>query len=268
MTKGSLLDKEAINRTTTVYLVHKNIPMLPRSLSENVCSLLPNQDRLAFSCSFRIYLNGALDTSFTPCFYESIINSKAKWSYEIAQQIMEDREKETENIDPGTYNKLKYEDLEEERKPKTEEIFNDMCKQLEYLYKLTKLVRSQRIESGSLIIENDETQFDLNEIFLPIGFKIKKKLAAHNLIEELMLIANKLTAEFIYDHLKELSLVRKHPLLNDSKFQEIQRYLSNNKINVDFEDPVELNKMLFKLKENNRPKFIVILLIYFLVCFS
>jgi exoribonuclease R len=72
-----------------------------------------------------------------------------------------------------------------------------------------------------------------------------------------MLIANKLTAEFLYEHIKELSLIRKHPLLNDSKFQEIQRYLSNNKINVDFEDPVELNEMLLKLKETNLNKYIV-----------
>lgn len=233
-------------RTTTVYLVHKNIPMLPRVLSENVCSLLPFQDRLAFSCVFRIYLDGSLDTTFIPQFFESVINSTAKWNYELAQSILEGKD-------------IKYEELSETdgTKPVSQEIFDDMCEQIRTLYKLTKLVRTQRIESGSLIIENDETTFELNDDFLPINFKLKKKLAAHNLIEELMLIANKLTAEFLYENIRGHSLVRKHPLLNDNKFQEIQRYLTINRIIVDFEDPLALNEMLLKMKEANFSKFVV-----------
>jgi len=244
--KDSLIDKEALNRTTTVYLVHRNIPMLPRLLSDNVISLLPLKDRLAFSCTFRIFLDGALDVTFQPKFYLSVINSAAKWSYELAQRII-DKEP------------VEYEELSDEAgtKPKSREVFNQLSYSVLLLHKLTKLVRRQRIESGSLVIENDELGFDLNEDNKPINFHLKKKLDSHYMIEELMLIANKLSAEFIYDNLKDYALIRKHPLLNDNKFQEIQRYLTVNKMVVDFEDSQELNEMLFKLEKIDKNKYIV-----------
>jgi exoribonuclease R len=246
--KDSLLDKEALERITTVYLVHKNIPMLPRVLSENLCSLLPYQDRLSISCVFRIFLNtGALDNETPPRFFLSIINSTAKWNYDLVQEILDGKD-------------IKYEDLSAEKgtKPLTEDIFNTMVANVKVLNKLTKLVRSQRIQSGSLIIENEELAFTLASDNTPIGFKIKSKKDSNNLIEELMLIANKLCAEYLYENIKEHCLVRKHPFLNDSKFQEIQRYLTANKLIVDFEDPQELNEMLFKLKNTNLNKYIVI----------
>lgn len=251
--KDSLIDKEALNRVTTVYLVQKNIPMLPRILSDNVISLLPYKDRLAFSCTFRIYFDGALDTTYTPQFFLSVINSAAKWNYELAQKII--------NNEEICYDSLSQEDG---TKPKTREIFEKLCESVRMLHKLTKLVRSQRIESGSLIIENEELVFELGEDQKPLDFKLKKKLDSHHLIEELMLIANKLTAEFINDNLKDQALIRKHPLLNDSKFQEIQRYLTINKIIVDFEDTQALNEMLFNLKKKDKNKYIVNIL--FFIC--
>lgn len=220
--------------------------MLPRILSDDLCSLLPHKDRLSFSCVFRIYLDGALDTTFTPKFFNSVMSSTAKWYYELVQQIINNED-------------LKYENLSEEEghKPVSEEIFNQMCDKVRLLHKLTKLVRGQRIESGSLIIEKNEIAFQLNEDSKPVGFKIKEKNDAHHLIEELMLIANKLTAEYLYEHIKDDAIIRKHPLLNDNKFVEIQRYLSVNKLVVDFEDPMALNQMLNKLKNTNKIKYIV-----------
>jgi exoribonuclease R len=342
VTENSLLDKEAMKRATTIYLVHKNIPMLPRQLSEDLCSLFPNCDRLAFSLKFRIFLNGALDLNFTPKFFLSVINCSAKWNYELAQRIID-------NEDP----ELIYQDLKEEdgTLPRTKEIFYKMVEKVKILHKLTKLVRFQRIESGSLIIENKEVRFILNENnnnenlkenklntdnlvnlvninsahseipsdyikqnnegknnnshknsikendlqemsdesdgtninehiknnnnnfsvtdnyfnfepshskILPVGFKLKSKLDSNNLIEELMLIANKLTAEYLYENLKECALIRRHAFLNDSKFSEIQRYFGQNKLNADLEDPQALNNLLMKIKGNNLNKFICI----------
>ncbi len=252
VTKDSLLDKEAINRVTTVYLVHKNIPMLPRVLSENLCSLLPFKDRVAFSLVFRIYYDGALDTTFQPKFFLSIMNSAAKWNYELVQRIIDGEE-------------IKYEDLSDSdlTKPKSEEIFKQMCEKVKMLQKLTKLVRSQRIESGSLIIENDEVNFTLDNAKnpsspTPIAFNLKTKADSNNLVEELMLIANKLTAEYLYENIKEFAMIRKHPFLNDNKFLEIQRYLTMNKLVVDFEDAQALNNMLLKIKNHNYNKYICI----------
>jgi VacB/RNase II family 3'-5' exoribonuclease len=245
--KDSLLDKEALDRITTVYLVHKNIPMLPSVLSENLCSLLPYQDRLSVSCVFRIFLNGALDTETQPKFFLSIMNSAAKWHYDLVQRIIEGEE-------------IKYDDLSAEKgtKPQSKEIYNAMIRDVNVLHKLTKLVRSQRIQSGSLIIENEELAFNLAEDNTPIGFRIKSKKDSNNLIEELMLIANKLCAEYLYENLPKHALIRKHPLLNDSKFVEIQRYLTMNKLVVDFEDPQELNDMLLNLKNINMTKYICV----------
>lgn len=220
--------------------------MLPRILSDNIISLLPHKDRLAFSCTFRIFFDGALDLTFTPKFYLSVINSAAKLNYELAQKIMNNEQ-------------VYYEDLSDKdgTKPKSREIFDKLCDSIQMLHKLTKLVRSQRIESGSLVIENDELAFDLNEEKKPVNFRLKKKLDSHYMIEELMLIANKLSAEFIYENLKDYALIRKHPLLNDNKFQEIQRYLTVNKMLVDFEDSQALNEMLFKLQKKDLNKYIV-----------
>jgi len=250
--KDSEIDKEALNRTTTVYLVHKNIPMLPRNLCDNIISLLPQKDRVALSCTFRIFFDGSLDLNFTPKFYLSIINSKSKLSYELAQRILDN-----ENI--------QFEDLSENdgTRPKDKETFEKIVDSLKNLHKLTKLVRSQRIDSGSLIIENKEINFAINEDNKPINFSLKTKLQTHQLVEELMLIANKLSAEFIYNNIQNLALIRKHPLLNESKYQDMQRYFKNNKINVDFEDTQELNEMLAKLEKQDRNKYIVILLFLF-----
>ena len=246
--KNSLLDKQAIYRGTTVYLVQLNIPMLPKIISENICSLMPNKDSFAISCIFRInYKTGALDLNFKPKFDLSVINSKAKWNYDLVQDIIDGKD-------------IKYENLNENdgTKPLTEEIFNEMVKSVHLLYQLTKLVRKQRFESGSLMINNDNIHFDLDEKNKPIGFKIEQKKDSHSLIEELMLIANKLCAEFIYDNMKQYALIRRHPYLNDNKFNEIQRYLISNKINVDYEEPQELNKLLLDLQKNNLNKFLCI----------
>ena len=247
--KDSLLDKEAMHRATTVYLVQKNIPMLPRILSEDICSLMPNKNRLAITCTFRIYLKtGALDDTFKPRFDLSVINSKAKWNYDLVQDIIDGKD-------------VKYSDLKEEdgTKPINEELFNKMVESVKLLHSLTKLVREQRFQSGSLMIKNDSIKFNLDEkTNLPIKFEIEEKTDSHHLIEELMLIANKLCAEFLYDNIKEYSLIRRHPYLNDNKFSEIQRYLISNKINVDYEDPQELNKMLMDLEKKNVNKFLCI----------
>ena len=248
--KGSFLDKEASNRVTSVYLVQKNIPMIPRILSESVCSILPKKDTLTLSCIFRVNLStGILDESFKPEFCLSVVNSKAKWDYDLVQKIID-------NIE------VKYDDLKDEdgSKPENIEIFNELVKSVKILYDLTNLVSKHRYQSGSLIIDNDGIKFDLDpETKMPINFKIEKSNESHNLIKELMLIGNTLCANFIYEHLKEYSLIRRHPFFNDNKFNEIQKYFSINKINtLDFDDPQELNKLLLEMKKTNMNKYICI----------
>ena len=247
--ENSLLDKEALERGTSVYLVQKKIPMLPLILSDDVCSIMPKKDTLTISCIFRIYLTkGTFDETFTPYFCLSVVNSRAKWDYDLVQKIIKKEE-------------VKYDDLkfEDGSKPDTVEIFNNLKKSVEILYQLTKLVRKARFESGSLMIDNDDIYFDLDKDNKPKNFHISIKNESHNLIEELMLISNLLCAKFIYKNLKEYSLIRRHPFFNDNKFNEIQRYFSVNKMNsIDFDDPTEINKLLGKIKIENYNKYLCI----------
>ena len=244
--KDSLLDKEALFRGTTVYLVQKNISMLPRVLSEEVCSIMPKKDTLAISSIFRIYLDGSLEEKFEPYFCLSVVNSKAKWDYDLVQKIIEKKD--------VNYNDLKTEDGS---KPETEEIFNNLKKSVDILYQLTKSVRKARFDSGSLMIDNDDIYFDLDKnTNLPKSFHISVKNESHNLIEELMLISNLFCAKYLYKNIKKYSLVRRHPFFNDNKFIEIQRYFSSNKMNpLDFDDPTEINKSLTKIKQTNINKY-------------
>ena len=117
--------------------------MIPLILSDNVCSIMPGKDTLSISCIFRIYLtNGSLDKNFIPYFTLSVVNSRAKWDYDLVQKIIEKKE-------------VKYDDLkfEDGSKPQSEEIFNQLKNSVEILYQLTKLVRKERFDSGSLMIE-------------------------------------------------------------------------------------------------------------------
>ena len=247
--EGTLLDKEALFRATSVYLVQKKLSMLPLILSEDVCSIMPKKDTLAISCIFRIHLNnGQFAKNFVPYFCLSVVNSRAKWDYDLVQKIIEKKE-------------VKYEDLkvEDGSKPDTEEIFNNLKSSVEILYQLTKLVRKDRFESGSLMIDNDDIYFDLDkETNEPKNFHISIKNESHNLIEELMLISNLLCAKYIHKNLKQYSLIRRHPFFNDNKFNEIQRYFSLNRMNPDFEDPTEINKLLIKIKKDNYNKYLCI----------
>ena len=239
----SLLDKEALNRATSVYLVQKKISMLPLILSDDVCSIMPGKDTLTISCVFRIYLNnGSLDETFTPYFTLSVVNSRAKWDYDLVQKLIEKKE-------------VKYDDLkfEDGSKPQSEEIFNGLKDSVEILYQLTKLVRKERFDSGSLMIEQEGDEFDLDpETKMPINFHISHKNEAHSLVEELMLISNLLCAKHLYSNTKKYALIRRHPFFNEKNYAEIQRYLSVNKIYTrNFDDMIELNKILKKIHEEN-----------------
>ena len=247
--EGSLLDKEALFRGTSVYLVQKKLSMLPLILSEDVCSIMPKKDTLAISCIFRINLtDGELDQNYT-YFCPSVVNSRAKWDYDLVQKIIEKKE-------------VKYDDLkfEDGSKPENEEIFKNLVNSVDILYQLTKIVRKARFDSGSLMIDNDDIYFDLDEeTKQPKSFHISTKNEAHNLIEELMLISNYLCAKHIYKKLKKYTLIRRHPFFNDNKFNDIQRYFSLNKLNPpDYDDPTEINKFLVKIKKTNINKYLCI----------
>jgi ribonuclease R len=160
---GSALDKEAFERGTSVYLVDRVIPMLPERLSNGVCSLRPNEDKLCFSAVFELDQEANVIEQW---FGKTIIHSDTRFSYEQAQEVIENKE--------GKHSA-------------------EILKLNELAYKL----RDRKFKHGAINFESSEVKFNLDENGKPIGVYVKERKDAHKLIEDYMLLANKKVAEFI-----------------------------------------------------------------------
>lgn len=162
---GSELDKEAFDRSFSVYLVDRTIPMLPEALSNDLCSLKPDVERLAFSTIFEITPEAeVLDTWYG----RTIIKSDRRFSYEEAQGI----------IDAGSGDF--YDELI---------TFNDLSKKL----------AAEKRKNGAIRFERDEFKFELDPDGVPIAIHKKEHIDTHSLIEEFMLLSNRSVAKYIYD---------------------------------------------------------------------
>ncbi len=158
------MDKEAYDRGTSVYLVDRVIPMLPERLSNNLCSLRPKEDRLSFSCLMEIDKDlNVVDYTISP----SIIHSRRRYNYEEFQEIYDQQKK-----DPYL------------------EIINRM-------FALSKRLTQQRFAQGSIDFETPEVRFVLDKKGQPVDVIPKKRLLAHRLVEEFMLMANKTVARHV-----------------------------------------------------------------------
>lgn len=164
------LDKEAINRATSVYLVDRTIPMLPEKLSNNLCSLRPNEDKLAFSALLTLDSNAkVLDVWLG----KTIIHSKKRFSYEEAQEIIVGKQ-----VDEKWF-----------------QILTDVNN-------LAKKRTALRKKNGALGFESAEIRFKLDEHGKPLELYKKHRFDAHKLIEEFMLLANQEVARFVYEKKK------------------------------------------------------------------
>ena len=203
----TILDKEAVQRATSVYLVDRCIPMLPEVLSNFLCSLRPNEEKLCFSAVFELDHESQIQNQW---FGKTIINSNRRFTYEEVQTIIE-----TEN---GEYK---------------DEIL--------VLDKLAKKLRLERQKNGSIFFDKAEVKFNLDKDGNPIGVFFKTQKDAHKLIEDFMLLANKKVAEFLTninnkanhkqestDNTKEnpksISVYRVHNVPSDEKIQELSGF--------------------------------------------
>ncbi|MDP3434404.1 MAG: ribonuclease R [Bacteroidota bacterium] len=160
---GSVLDEEAYDRATSVYLVDRVVPMLPEKLSNGVCSLRPNEDKLCFSAIFQLNDEAEIQKQW---FGRTVIHSDKRFAYEDAQAIIETGEGE-----------LKDEVLT--------------------LHRLAVKMREARFKKGSLGFERVEVKFNLDENGKPLSVYFKEAKESNQLVEEFMLLANKRVAEFI-----------------------------------------------------------------------
>lgn len=159
----SIIDKEAYTRATSVYLVDRTIPMLPEKLSNKVCSLRPDEEKLCFSAVFEMDSNAHVTSEW---YGRTIINSDRRYSYEEAQDIIE--------TNTGDY---------------VEEMLT--------LDALAKKLRAERFNQGAINFESTEVKFHLDENSKPIGVYIKEIKDSNQLIEEFMLLANRKVASLI-----------------------------------------------------------------------
>lgn len=160
VTPGSPMDKEALKRSNSVYLVDRVIPMLPEQLSNLACSLRPNEDKYAFSVVVEINENGKVLKEW---FGKTAIHSDKRYAYEDAQEIIEGAD-------------------------------GDLKEEILTLDKIAKKLRAQRLKKGAMAIESEEVRFKLDEEGYPESIFVKRSKDANKLIEEFMLLANRLVA--------------------------------------------------------------------------
>lgn len=165
---GTALDAEAYRRATSVYLVDRTIAMLPEVLSNDLCSLNPDVDRLTMSAVFEITPTFEIVSEW---FGKTVIHSAYRFTYEHAQEVLDKKE--------GPY-----------------------LKELERALSIAQDLEKKRFLDGAMSIDQEEVKFSLDEAGHPIGVYTKVRGQTHHMIEELMLLANRKVAEFIATHEK------------------------------------------------------------------
>jgi ribonuclease R len=165
---NTALETEAFDRATSVYLVDRTIPMLPERLSNELCSLRPNEDKLTFAAVFEMDDRGKIINEW---FGRTIIHSDKRFTYEEAQEVLES----------GT---------------------GPFAEELIILNTLAKKLRKERFSKGAVNFETTEVKFKLDEKGKPLAVIPKVRKDAHKLIEEFMLLANKQVATFVFNYKK------------------------------------------------------------------
>lgn len=184
---GTELDKEAENRGTSVYLVGKVIPMLPEKLSNELCSLRPNEDKFCFSAVFKMDIKGnVLDEWYG----RTIIHSRRRYAYEEVWDILQTG-------------------------------IGDYKEELTVLNTIAHALRAQRFKNGAINFETTEVKFTLDETGKPTGVYVRERNDAHKLIEDFMLLANRKVAEFIATKGKKKNALTFVYRVHDSPNEEI-----------------------------------------------
>lgn len=203
--RGTALDEIAIERATSTYMVQKVIPMLPRRLCEELCSLNPGEDRLTFSIVWHMSEKGEILDEWKG---RGIIRSRVKMAYEHAQDMIE---KPNRQWNPS------------ELPPISDgATVEQISAQVNQLHKFALRLRRNRFENGALRLDQVKLQFDLDkETGLPNGYHVHKQRDANKLIEEFMLLANMAIAHHIYAAYPETALLRRHPKPHEKQLEDV-----------------------------------------------
>jgi ribonuclease R len=221
--EGTQLDTEAFTRATSVYLPDRVNPMLPEKISNELCSLRPNEDKLTFSAVFTMDDK----TNVTNCWMgRTIIHSNRRYTYEEAEDIIEGAE-------------------------------GDFADELKFINGLAENLRNKRFKNGAINFGSEEVRFVLNDQGEPIGIKLKVSKKANKLIEELMLLANKTVAKAVSDTLVKKKTIpfpyRVHDAPDTEKLNSFMSFAAQYGIRFNLKDGKSLadsfNKMLEKVQD-------------------
>ena len=192
--EGTAVYQEAIKRATSVYLVGKVIPMLPEKLSNSICSLVPNKDRLTYSVIVEMTPRNKI-VSYE--IHKSVINSKRRFTYDEVQEILDNEE-------------------------------GELWDEINQLNKIAQALRQKRMSKGSINFFSPEVKFRLDKNGVPVEIKIKEVRDSHKLIEEFMLLANQIVAQHVQpkENKKTFPFVyRIHDLPDKEKILEFARFV-------------------------------------------
>jgi len=211
---GSIVEEEAKQRATSIYLVDRVVPMLPERLSNHICSLSPAEDKLTYSAVFELNDKSEVIGEW---FGRTIINSDRRFSYNEAQLV----------IDTGE---------------------GDMKETVLLLHRLAQQLRAKRFASGAFAFEKIEIRFDLDEAGKPLGIKFREMGTANQLIEEFMLLANKRVAEYVGKKLKGKTFVyRIHDKPDPEKISNFSHFITRFGYKLIDDDKTSLPKAMNKL---------------------
>lgn len=204
--EGSTIDKEARHRATSVYLVDRTIPMLPHVLSENLCSLRPNEDRLAMSAVFTLdEQGGVLDEWYG----ETIIHSDRRFTYEEAQEVLDNQE-------------------------------GEFLTELNILKRFSDIIRERRTKNGAVTIDRSEVKVEVDEKGVPTRVYLKESIDTNKLIEDFMLLANENVSKYMSKVAKESKtprpfIYRIHDSPDEEKIEALKEFAEALGHDLDFD---------------------------------
>ncbi len=233
---NTILEDEAYERATSVYLVDRVVPMLPEVLSNNACSLRPNEEKYTFSAIFEMDSKANLINQW---FGRTVINSNERFAYEEAQHIIETGKgmiPDNISIRNSGYN-----------------VSDEIVEATLTFNKLAKIMRKQRMDDGAISFDKIEVRFNLSENNEPEGVYFKEAKDANKLIEEFMLLANKKVAEFIGKQ-KKTFVYRIHDEPDEEKLMALNGVISRFGHSIDLKDKKSLNNSLNQLLKDVKGK--------------
>ncbi|KAI4388068.1 hypothetical protein MLD38_000436 [Melastoma candidum] len=230
------LDKEAQLRSASVYMVHKKVPMLPPLLSEDLGSLNPGVDRLAFSIFWDINAEGNIIDRHLGC---TVIHSCCKLSYEQADDILR-------GVIGSECN-----DDGEESVPQVCGNFklSDVISSVVHLHKISRILNENRLKGGALRLESPKVGFLLDEHGLPSDCFLLTRMDSNLLIEEFMILANKTAAEVISRAFPDAALLLRHPEPNTRKLRDLGHFCSRHGLELDTSSSGAFHKSLELARE-------------------